>query len=177
MPPPHFCLKVVCKKKGGGSLKAVQACWMAWKLPKRFTEAYKQGSLARQTQPINPSTDRFDTESDPHWGWLGLTCKKNNKWQATFPDCVSQLLSTSFYWHTWGTVDSVVLSCLVHVCALFLTMQTGLLTRFFFLYTGLVLTLCMQKSFTHHRLINMEIKFISQRSANPRIYQWSDLHR
>ena len=58
------------------------------KAGRMVTKAYKQGSLACETNK--------------------LTCKKKKKkkWLALFPGCVLQLHS---YWHTWRTIDAEVL--------------------------------------------------------------------
>ena len=56
--------------------------------------------------------------------------KKN--WLALFPDCFAASLSSSFYQHTWKTVDHAheVVSRPAHARARFLTVHAALLTRF-----------------------------------------------
>ena len=105
-----------------------------WKLAERFTEACKQGSLM-----TSASVDQTLKVIHTSIGWVSLArltskAKTNMKknWLALFPDCVSQLLSSSFYQHTWRTVDHMceILSCPAHVWAPFLTAHTGLSTSF-----------------------------------------------
>ena len=107
---------------------------MAWKLAERFTGAYKQ-SIVLQARPWQSALILKAIGVSVGWVWLArLTNKaKNNmqkNWLASFPDCVLQFLSMSFYWCTWRTFDPEVLSRPVHARAHFSITQAGLLTRF-----------------------------------------------
>ena len=93
------------------SMPAVQVCQTNRKSGKRFMEAYKLDPTNACPVEIAFSITRM--ESNLHWHWLGLACKTNltndtNMQKVPFPDCVLQLLLTSFYQHNvkdywpWG---------------------------------------------------------------------------